>query len=287
MRTAPTAISAWPLRWARGSARGGPAARPRRSARFEMEGDVLARLAPYRRTRHKASHRPGRSLARPPALLASPHGHPLYLVNRCQPGAAGRIKPGPPAVGRKNGWAIRSPGHLDDGGSDAGRRMTYLPGLNPFSAEHDVRRSVALHGDTLSALRAARHAPPKLGRTTIPRPRAPRHPGFPPAPSWSDVGSMTCASRGVPGRRTQRRPDARVRIKPGGEPCRIRPGLEGEIAVLAARTVTSSPRLRTYELGLRKGEDAILHSGRAPASTSRPCRSPRTVPSIAGGEGIR
>jgi hypothetical protein len=64
-----------------------------------------------------------------------------------------------------------------------------------------------------------------------------------------------------------------VRIKSlAGEPCRIRPGFEGEIAVLAARPGALKPLGGgTYELDLRKGEEAVLYAGgQAPAARIAP-----------------
>jgi alpha-L-fucosidase 2 len=241
--------------------------------------DVLARLAPFPEDAAQG-FLIGRGVP-----LARGHRHyshllmiyPLYLVNADQPGAAARIE------ASVRHWADRPEermGYTFTGASSmmaaigrGAEALTYLQGLDRFlepntlyiesspTLETPLSAAQCLHDMFLQSW-----GDPSAAAASGPVIRV--FPAVPPA--WRDVrfhdlradGAFLVSAERADGRTRW------VRIRSlAGEPCRVRPGLEGDVAVLAARPIALKPLgAGTYELDLRKGEEAILYSGReAPA----------------------
>jgi len=95
---------------------------------------------------------------------------------------------------------------------------------------------------------------------------------FPALPStWKDVEFRDLRAEGaflVSAKRTDGQTQW-VRIKSlAGEPCRVRPGLTGEVRVKGGRQfklVPVSPGI--YQIDLKQGEDVLLYAGKGPTST--------------------
>jgi len=251
--------------------------------------DVLARLAPY------AEDATDGFLVGRGVPLARGHRHyshllmiyPLYLVNADTPGAAARIE------ASVRHWADRPEermGYTFTGASSmmaalgrGAEALAYLQGLNPFiepntmyletspTLETPLSAAQCLHDMLLQSWGGGLDDPAGAWRPVL---RV--FPAVPPA--WADVrfhdlradGAFLVSAERAAGRTRW------VRIRSlAGEPCRIRPALEGEIAVRAARPMSLKPLGNgAYELDLRKGEEAVLYAVREPTAV-RIARLPR------------
>ena len=249
--------------------------------------DVLARLAPFPEDPEQG-FLIGRGVP-----LERGHRHyshllmiyPLSLVNIDQPGAAGRIEASvrhwADRPEERMGYTFTGASSIMAGLGRGAEALAYLQGLNPFlepntlyietspTLETPLSAAQCLHDMLLQSWGGG--LDDAAGGAWKPVIRV--FPAVP--PDWADVRFHDLRADGaflVSAERSRGR-TRWVRIKSlAGEPCRIRPGFEGEIAVLAARPGALKPLGGgTYELDLRKGEEAVLYAGgQAPAARIAP-----------------
>jgi hypothetical protein len=201
--------------------------------------------------------------------------YPLYLVNADQPGAAARIEASvrhwADRPEERMGYTFTGAASMMAGLGRGAEALSYLQGLNPFlepntlyiesspTLETPLSAAQCLHDMLLQSWGGGLDA--AGGDAWQPVIRV--FPAVPPA--WADVRFHDLRADGaflISAERTGGR-TRWIRIKSlAGEPCRIRPGLDGEIAIRAARAAALKPLGDgTYELDLRKGEEAVLYSG--------------------------
>jgi alpha-L-fucosidase 2 len=234
--------------------------------------ETLAHLAPYPQDEH------GYMIA---ADLPLAHGHrhfshllmvfPLHLVNVDQPGTQALVDQSVSywqSLGEKKGFSFTGASLLASAYGEGNQALQYLNGLRPFLQPNTLYQEAGPVIETpLSAARALQEM--MLQSWEDPNDGSEIIRIFPAMPdSWPEAAFENMRAGGgfqVSAARQSGR-TLFVRIKSlAGEPCLIRPGIDGPIHVSAASAVTvTAVKAGLYRLDLRKGEEAILFGGDQP-----------------------
>jgi len=232
--------------------------------------DVLDRLADY--PVDEDGYRIGTDL--PLAVSQRHYSHllmiyPLYLVNVEQEGAEPlmerSIRHWMGMPGGLHGYSFTGAASMAAAMGRGDEALEYLNGLEPLVLPNGLYKEAGPCLETpLSGAQCIHDMLLQSWGGTI---RV-----FPAVPAaWGDIAYETLRAEGaflVSARRRGGR-TAFVRIKSlAGEPCRIRPNLDGPLQIVSEREIACeevSPGV--YALDLRAGEEALLYTGDAPSST--------------------
>ena len=196
--------------------------------------------------------------------------YPLYLVNIEQEGTREVLQASYDRAHAVTGLPAMVQSHVGPIGAALGQGDTALDGLKRLQGDLHAERLVALRWQPLHRIDArdgqhrSEHAHPELERSGQGRAGPIRI--FPALPSaWKDVEFRDLRAEGaflVSAKRSAGKTEW-VRIKSlAGEPCRVRPGLAGEIRPRgdqAFQLQEISPGI--YQINLKRGEEVLLCPG--------------------------
>lgn len=188
--------------------------------------------------------------------------YPLYLVNREQEGAEELMLRSVRhwhSLGGREGYSFTGASSISSAFGRGDESLEYLNGLKPFLQPNTLYKEAGPVIETpLSAAQSIHDMLIQSWGGTL---RV-----FPAAPvAWPDMAFHDLSAEGgfrVSAKRVGGKTRF-VRIKSlAGEPCRIRPGLEGKVKVAGEWSFAmEQPEPGLFVLDLKKGEEAILWSG--------------------------